>query len=99
MDKYVIDGGKRLHGSVILQSAKNAVLPLFAASILTEKRVVIRDAPNISDVTCMAQILRELGAEVSFSDGNVTIDSANASCHEISSALTKELRSSVFMLG
>ena len=99
MDKYVIDGGKQLHGSVILQSAKNAVLPLFAASILTEKRVVIRDAPNISDVTCMAQILRELGAEVSFSDGNVTIDSANASCHEISSALTKELRSSVFMLG
>ena len=99
MDKYVINGGGRLCGSVALQSAKNSVLPLFAASILTDKRVIIRDAPNISDVTCMAQILRELGAEVGFSDGNVTIDSANASCHEISSALTKELRSSVFMLG
>ena len=99
MDKYVINGGGRLCGSVALQSAKNSVLPLFAASILTDKRVIIRDAPNISDVTCMAQILRELGAEVRFSDGNVTIDSANASCHEISSALTKELRSSVFMLG
>ena len=99
MEKYVINGGGRLCGSVALQAAKNSVLPLFAASILTDKRVIIRDAPNISDVTCMAQILRELGAEVGFSDGNVTIDSANASCHEISSALTKELRSSVFMLG
>lgn len=99
MDKYVIDGGKRLNGSVVLQSAKNSVLPLFAASILTEKRVVIRDAPNITDVICMAQILRELGAEVRFADGNVTIDSADAYCHEISSVLTKELRSSVFMLG
>lgn len=99
MDKYVIDGGRRLAGSVALQSAKNSVLPLLAASILTEKRVVIRDAPNISDVACMAQILRELGATVRFSGGNVTIDSADACCHEIPSSLTRELRSSVFMLG
>lgn len=99
MDKFVIDGGRRLFGSVRLQSAKNSVLPLLAASILTEKRVVIRAAPQISDVTCMAQILRELGADVRFVNGDVTIDSADACCHEISSALTKELRSSVFMLG
>ena len=99
MDKYVIDGGRRLAGSIALQSAKNSVLPLLAASILTEKRVVIRDAPNISDVACMAQILRELGATVRFSGENVTIDSADACCHEIPSSLTRELRSSVFMLG
>ena len=81
MDKYVIDGGRRLYGTVALQSAKNSVLPLLAASILTEKRVTIREAPNISDVACMAQILRELGATVRFSGGNVTIDSADACCH------------------
>ena len=95
MDKYVIDGGKRLCGSVAVQSAKNSVLPLLAASILTEKRVVIRETPGISDVACMAQILRELGADVRFSGGNVTIDSADACCHEIPSSLTRELRSSV----
>ena len=99
MDKYVIDGGRRLFGSVAMQSAKNSVLPLLAASILTEKRVTIREAPNISDVACMAQILRELGADVKFSGGCVTIDSADAYCHEIPSSLTRELRSSVFMLG
>ena len=99
MDKYVIEGGRKLCGSVALQSAKNSVLPLLAASILTEKRVVIRETPPISDVLCMVQILRELGADVRIDGGNVTIDSADACCHEISSALTGELRSSVFMLG
>ena len=42
MDKYVIDGGRRLYGTVALQSAKNSVLPLLAPSILTEKRDTIR---------------------------------------------------------
>lgn len=99
MDKFMIDGGRRLYGSVRVQSAKNSVLPLFAASVLTDKRVTIRETPAISDALCMAQILRELGAEVVFHGGDVTIDSSNATSHEISSTLTKELRSSVFMLG
>lgn len=99
MDKFIIDGGKRLYGTVRVASAKNSVLPLFAASVLTEKRVTIREVPAISDALCMGQILRELGAEVRFHDGDVTIDSSNASSHEISATLTKELRSSVFMLG
>lgn len=99
MDKYVIDGGRKLYGTVALQSAKNSVLPLLAASILTEKCVVIRETPEITDVKCMAQILRELGADVRFSGGNAIIESADACCHEISSVLTGELRSSVFMLG
>ena len=99
MDKFIIDGGKRLFGSVRLQSAKNSVLPLFAASVLTEKRVIIRETPPISDALCMAEILRELGAKVSFRGNDVVIDSANACSHEIPSSLTKELRSSVFMIG
>ena len=99
MDKFIIDGGRRLYGTVNVASAKNSVLPLFAASVLTDRKVTIREVPEISDVLCMAQILRELGADVLFHGGDVTIDSSNASCHEISSSLTKELRSSVFMLG
>ncbi len=99
MDKLIIDGGRKLYGTVRVSSAKNSVLPLLSASILTEKQVTIREAPEITDVLCMTQILRELGARVNFHGGNVTIDSANACCHEISSSLTRELRSSVFMLG
>ena len=99
MDKFIIDGGKRLYGSVRIQSAKNSVLPLFAASVLTDKPVTICSAPAITDAACMAQILQELGAKVRFHGEDVTIDSSNACSHEISSALTKELRSSVFMIG
>lgn len=99
MDKFMIEGGAKLYGNVRVQSAKNSVLPLLAASILTDKKVVIREAPAISDVVCMAQILRELGAEVMFRGEDIVIESARASCHKLSSSLTKELRSSVFMLG
>ncbi len=99
MDKYIIDGGRRLYGSVMAQSAKNAVLPLFAASVLTDKQVTIRETPEIADVSCMAQILKELGASVKFDGGDVVIDSSDAHSHILSSKLTKELRSSVFMLG
>ena len=99
MDKLLITGGRKLYGSVDISAAKNAVLPLFAASVLTEEPVTIRGVPRISDALCMAQILRELGAEVTFTDGDVTIDSASSCSHEIPPSLTRELRSSVFMLG
>ncbi len=99
MDKFVIGGGRKLYGSVRAQSAKNSVLPLLAASILTENTVVIRETPPITDVASMAEILRGLGAEVRFCGEDVVIDSAHAANHSIPSSLTRELRSSVFMLG
>lgn len=99
MDKYMIEGGRKLYGSVTVQSAKNSVLPLFAAALLADSVVKIREIPLISDVACMAEILRELGAKVTFCGGDVEIDASNAHSHALSSRLTKELRSSVFMLG
>ena len=59
MDKYIIDGGARLYGKVEIQGAKNSVLPLLAASILTDKQVKIRGVPTISDVENMLRILRK----------------------------------------
>lgn len=99
MEKYVIEGGVPLYGEVEIQSAKNAVLPLLAAAVLTEGRVVIHKCPRITDVLNMVQILEELGFATSFLGGDLTIDGAAAANHEIPSALAKELRSSVFMLG
>ena len=99
MDKFIIEGGKSLYGSVSIQSAKNAVLPLLAASILTDERVIIHKCPRIRDVMNMVQILNELGCKTTYDGEDLMIDSADAACHEIPSALAKELRSSVFMLG
>ena len=99
MDKYVIEGGRPLYGEVEIQSAKNAVLPLLAASVLTDEQVVIRRCPRIADVLNMVQILGELGCKTRFEGDALVIDPAAAANHEIPPALARELRSSVFLLG
>ena len=99
MDKFIIEGGGKLYGKADIQSAKNSVLPLLAASVLTDEQVTIRDVPAISDVENMLHILSELGCGISRTADSVIIDSVNAVSHEIPARLTKELRSSVFMLG
>ena len=99
MDKFVIEGGNKLYGKVEIQSAKNTVLPLLAASILTDEPVKIRGVPCIADVENMLRILIELGCKIKRLKDVVIIDSSNAVSHEIPARLTKELRSSVFMLG
>ena len=99
MEKFIIDGGEKLYGKMQAHSAKNSVLPLLAASILTDEPVKIRNMPAINDVENMLHILREVGCDVKKQKDCTIIDSANAASHEIPARLTKELRSSVFMLG
>ena len=99
MDKFIIDGGEKLYGKVEIQSAKNTVLPLLAASVLTDEQVKIRGVPTIADVENMLRILTELGCSVQRKKEYCVIDSSNAVSHEIPPRLTRELRSSVFMLG
>ncbi|MBE7086576.1 MAG: UDP-N-acetylglucosamine 1-carboxyvinyltransferase [Clostridiales bacterium] len=99
MDKFIIDGGNRLYGEVKMQSAKNTVLPLVAASVLTDEQVTIRSIPCINDVENMLRILSEVGCKIQRKTDCAVIDSSNAVSHEIPARLTKELRSSVFMLG
>ena len=99
MDKFIIDGGEKLYGKVRAQSAKNTVLPLLAASVLTDEQVTIRGVPAINDVENMLHILSEVGCSIKRQKDQAIIDSSNAVSHEIPTRLTKELRSSVFMLG
>lgn len=99
MEKYIVEGGRPLYGHIEIQSAKNAVLPLLAASVLTDETVVIHKCPRIRDVLNMIGILEELGCGTRFDGDDLYIDSSAAANHEIPAALAKELRSSVFMLG
>lgn len=64
MDSFLIKGGVPLHGDVNISGAKNAVLPILAATLLTSEPCVIRRVPHLSDVRFMTQILQWLGAEV-----------------------------------
>lgn len=99
MEKYIINGGNKLYGKVAVQSAKNSVLPILAATVLTDGKVKILNVPHITDVTNMVKILTGLGCKAVYEGENITIDSSNADCFEIPSALAHELRSSVFLLG
>ena len=83
MDKYIIEGGGRLHGKIRVHSAKNTVLPLLAASVLTDEAVTIRRIPPINDVENMLRILAEVGCVIKRQRDSAVIDSSNAVSHEI----------------
>src|SRR5947208_3422746 len=73
MDSLLIKGGVALHGEVTISGAKNAVLPILAATLLTSEPCVIRRVPNLSDVKFMGQILTWLGAQVSFEGDTIRV--------------------------
>ncbi len=73
MDSLLIKGGAPLRGEVTISGAKNAVLPIMAATLLTQEPCVIRRVPDLSDVRFMAQILTWLGAEVQVKNGTVRV--------------------------
>src|SRR5258706_9959795 len=76
MDSLLIKGGVPLHGEVSISGAKNAVLPIMAATLLTAEPCVIRRVPNLSDVKFMAQILTSLGAEVALDGDTLRVRAA-----------------------
>ena len=73
MDSFLIKGSVPLRGEVSISGAKNAVLPIMAAALLTSEPCVIRRVPNLSDVKFMGQILTWLGAHVRFEGDTVRI--------------------------
>ena len=66
MDKFLITGGVKLEGEVRISGAKNAVLPLLAATILTDDPVTIRNVPNLKDVHTISKIIAGLGVTISY---------------------------------
>ena len=76
MDKLVIEGGKSLRGEVTVSGAKNAVLPILAATLLTEEPCVIKGVPNLRDTNTMLKILRSLGKNAEFDKGTVRVTQA-----------------------
>lgn len=99
MDAFLIEGGHRLQGSLRVDAAKNAVLPILAASILTEDPVTLEDVPDISDAAHMAEILHLLGCTVTRCERRITVDPSNLSSWEMPDHLSKLIRSSIFLLG
>jgi UDP-N-acetylglucosamine 1-carboxyvinyltransferase len=73
MDNLVIEGGVRLKGEVVISGAKNAVLPILAATLLTDEPCIIKGVPNLRDTNTMLKILRSLGKNAEFDKGTVNV--------------------------
>ncbi len=99
MGEFVVRGGHRLDGTVRINGAKNAVLPIMAASLLTDGPVILRDVPRIRDVAVMADVLTALGAIVERTGQSLAIDARGVDRFQVPELLMQEMRASIFVMG
>lgn len=99
MSAFVISGGRRISGSLRVQGSKNSVLPILAATVLTEGKSVIHNCPDLSDTGGTVRILKNLGCKVIREGNTIIVDSTDISSTEIPERLMREMRSSVIFLG
>ncbi|MBJ3792260.1 UDP-N-acetylglucosamine 1-carboxyvinyltransferase, partial [Bacillus sp. OA1] len=100
MEKIIVRGGKRLNGTVRVEGAKNAVLPIIAAALLaSDGKNVLSEVPVLSDVYTINEVLRHLNAEVVFENNQVTIDSSKELNIEAPFEYVRKMRASVQVMG
>src|SRR6266511_4397885 len=98
MESLFIKGGVPLNGEIVISGAKNAVLPIMAATLLTAEPCVIRRVPDLSDVKFMGQILTSLGAQVKFDGDTLTVQAAKVKGYG-DYDLIRKMRGSICILG
>ncbi len=99
MEVLRIIGGRTLNGTVNVSGSKNAALPQFAATLLSSKKSIISNVPDLSDIRFMGEIISELGADVNRLDSNTwEINPANIN-HQAPYELVRKMRASVCLLG
>lgn len=99
MASYIIEGGRRLEGTVKISGSKNSALPIIAATILNSGKTILYNVPNIQDTYMMFKILETLGAKVERKNGKVKIDTSKIKKFEIPEELMHKMRSSVILAG
>ena len=99
MQKFIIQGGQRLEGEIIVQGAKNSALPILAAALLCEGESVLENCPELSDVYAACRILTSAGCQCSMQNHTVHICADSPSCSEVPEQLMQEMRSSIIFLG
>lgn len=99
MDKLIIEGGVKLKGEVTVSGAKNAVLPILAATLLTDEPCVLKGVPNLRDTNSMLKILRALGKAAEFNKGRVSVSAGKISSYVAEYKLVSTMRASFCVLG
>jgi len=98
-EKLIINGGRPLNGHVSVSGAKNSVLKLMAAALLTDEPITITNVPDISDVHIMMKVLKHLGVAVTFEHGNMTIVAKGLQNYEAPFELVSQMRASFNVIG
>ncbi|MDD2497154.1 MAG: UDP-N-acetylglucosamine 1-carboxyvinyltransferase [Desulfitobacteriaceae bacterium] len=99
MDKFIVTGGTRLHGAVKVCGAKNAILPILAASLLSSGTCVIHNVPLLQDVVVMTDVLKCFGARIKWENKALIIDAKDVHPAEIPEETVKKMRASNLVLG
>ncbi len=99
MKKLIIEGGNDISGTIKISGAKNSIVALIPASILTNGKCVITNAPDISDVRILLDTMRTLGSEITFENETITIDNRNVKNKKISEEYASKLRASYYFMG
>ena len=99
MDSFLITGPCRLEGTVRVSGAKNAMLPLMAATLLTGGPCVLRNVPDLRDTRTMMKLLDLLGASSSLDAGRLEIDATSIDSFEAPYDLVRTMRASIYALG
>ena len=100
MQKFVIEGGVPLSGTVVPAGNKNGALPILAASLLTDQDVTLRNVPRISDVDAMLALLASLGAAVTWtSAGEVHVNASGVNHTTVDRELGEQIRASFLLAG
>ncbi|MCC6931718.1 MAG: UDP-N-acetylglucosamine 1-carboxyvinyltransferase [Deltaproteobacteria bacterium] len=98
-NSIIITGGSQLIGNVTVSGAKNSALPLLFATLLTDKACILKNVPDIEDISVTIRLLKHCGANVVFSDHELRVQTKNITNVEASYALVKKLRASFWLLG
>lgn len=101
MDSIVVEGGIPLNGEICISGAKNAALPILAATLLTDETVELSNVPNLSDIDTLVELLRSLGAEVEHDKNNskIYVCAKNINNFKAHYDLVKKMRASILVLG
>lgn len=99
MDKIVIQGGEKLKGRVKISGSKNSALPLMAASLLTDQKIVLTHVPDLADIRMMIRLLNELGVQSSFLLGRLSLNAKKIKSHEAEYDIVRKIRASILVLG
>lgn len=99
MGKYIIQGKNKLMGEVFVSGAKNAVLPILAATVLNEGISILKNVPMLLDTFVAIDILKDLGCDVTYGENTLIINSKNINKTEVNENLVKKMRSSIIFLG